>query len=185
MLVLENPGPQNTDGTVALAIERAMRDGLPIVCATTEGGAGVALAEAAKQMGYRGRIVIVTHANGSRKPGENALKPENREKLIADGATLVTAAHALSGVERGISTQFGGVYPAELIAQSLRMLSQGVKVAVEIGCMALDAGAIEYGEDIVCAGGTGKGLDTAVVMRPAHAKSIFETKVHEILCMPY
>jgi hypothetical protein len=105
--------------------------------------------------------------------------------LLDGGATLVTAAHALSGVERGISARFDGAYPAELIANALRMLSQGVKVVVEIGCMALDAGAIEYGRDIVCVGGTGKGLDTACVMRPAHANGIFDTKIHEILCMPY
>jgi hypothetical protein len=33
-------------------------------------------------------------------------------------------------------------------------------------------------------GGTGKGADTAVVMSPAHASAIFETRIHEILCKP-
>jgi hypothetical protein len=157
----------------------------PIVSATTEGSAGVRLCEIAKEMGYQGKIIIVTHAYGSREPGKNALNDDNRKAMKDYGAHTVTAAHALSGVERGISSKFQGVYPAEIIANSLRMLSQGIKVTVEIGCMALDAGAIGYGSEIICMGGTGRGLDTAVVMTPAHASRIFETKIHEILCMPH
>jgi len=185
MKVFEKPGPGNTDETCRIAIEKAMQLDAPIVAASTEGNAGARLCAIAKEMGFTGSIVVVTHAYGSWKPGEIALKDENRKAMVESGARLVTAAHALSGVERGISTKFQGVYPVELMANTLRMLSQGIKVVVEIGSMALDAGAIAYGPDIVCMGGTGKGLDTAVVMKPAHANIIFETKIHEVLCMPY
>lgn len=185
MKVFEKPGPSNTDEACRIAIERASSIGAPIVAATTEGDSGARLCAIAKEMGFAGDIVIVTHAFGSKKPGENALKEENRKAMTNGGARLVTAAHALSGVERGISSRFQGVYPAELMANTLRMLSQGIKVVVEIGSMALDSGAITYGGDIVCMGGTGKGLDTAVVMKPAHANIILETNIHEILCMPY
>jgi len=185
MKVFEKPGPANTDETCRIALERAKKVNATIVSATTEGGAGARLCEIAKEMGFSGKIVIVTHAFGSREPGKNALKDEHRKTMLDHGAQLVTAAHALSGVERGMSTKFQGLYPAEIIANSLRMLSQGIKVTVEIGCMALDAGAVDYGTEIVCAGGTGSGLDTAVVMTPSHANRIFETNIHEILCMPY
>ena len=185
MKVFEKGGPINTDDACRIAVERAKLLQAPIVSATTEGDAGARLCEIAKEMGYQGKIVIVTHAFGSREPGKNALKDEHRETMLNHGAKLVTAAHVLSGVERGISTKFQGAYPAEMIAHSLRMLCAGVKVVVEIGCMALDAGAIEYGKEIVCMGGTGRGLDTAVIMTPAHANRIFETNIHEILCMPH
>ena len=185
MIVFDKPGPVNTDDACRIAVERAMLLKAPLVSATTEGDAGVRLCEIAKEMGFEGKTVIVTHAFGSREPGQNALKDEHREALLSHGAKLVTAAHVLSGVERGISTKFQGTYPAEIIAHSLRMLSQGVKVSVEIGCMALDAGQISYGSEVVCLGGTGRGLDTAVVITPAHASRIFDTKIHEILCMPY
>ena len=185
MRVFENTGPGNTDETCRIAVERAMMMNTPIVSSTTEGDSGVRLCEIAKELSFQGDIVIVTHAFGSKSPGENALKGRHRDTILSHGARLVTAAHALSGVERGISTKFQGAYPAEIIAHSLRMLCQGVKVAVEIGCMALDAGAISYGQDIVCLGGTGRGLDAAVVMKPSHANRIFETKIHEVLCMPY
>ena len=186
MKVFEKPGRDNTDETCRIAIERAVGMGnAPIVAATTTGAAGARLCEIAKETGFTGKLVIVTHAYGSRNPGENLLKDEHRASMEATGAKLVTAAHVLSGVERAMSTKFQGTYPAELIAHTLRMLCAGVKVVVEIGSMALDNGAIPYGEPIVCLGGTGGGLDTAVTMNPAHANKIFDTKIHEILCMPY
>ncbi|MCL2044884.1 MAG: hypothetical protein FWG88_00675 [Oscillospiraceae bacterium] len=185
MKVYEKAGPDNTDDACRIAIERAMLMGASIVSATTQGDAGVRLCDIAKEMAYQGQIVIVTHAYGSREPGTNALKEEHREAIKGHGATIVTATHALSGVERGISSRHQGAYPAEIIAHSLRMLSAGIKVVVEISCMALDAGAIEFGKEIVCLGGTGRGLDTAVIMTPAHANKIFETRIHEILCKPY
>jgi len=185
MKVFEKPGPHNTEDACRIAVERAMKTQASIVAASTEGNAGVQVCKTAKEMGYTGKIVIVTHAYGSKEPGKNVLKDENRETISSYGAQFVTAAHALSGVERGMSSKFQGVYPAEIIANSLRMVCHGLKVSVEIGCMALDAGAIDYGTEVICMGGTGRGLDTAVVMTPSHAGRIFETKIHEILCMPY
>ncbi|MDR1570743.1 MAG: hypothetical protein LBS72_09690 [Oscillospiraceae bacterium] len=185
MIVFEKPGVDNTRETLRIALERAKRDGLNTVSATTDGLSGAALIEAANKAAYHGRLVIVTHAYGSKQPGKNALPESMRAQWIAKGVRVVTAAHALSGVERGLSGAFHGIYPAELIANSLRMLSQGIKVVVEIGCMALDAGAIAHGKPIVCMGGTAHGLDTAVVMTAAHANNILETRVHEILCKPY
>ena len=185
MKIFEKPGPDNTNEACRIAIERAMQKQASIVASTTTGNAGVQLCAIAKEMDYQGKIVIVTHAFGSKEPGKNVLEDENRETLLKNGAQLVTAAHALSGVERGISSKFQGVYPAEIIANSLRMVCSGLKVSVEISCMALDAGAIDYGTEVICMGGTGRGLDTAVVMTPSHASRIFETKIHEILCMPY
>ena len=185
MYVFEKPGKLNTQKACEIAVETAMKSGMDIVASTTEGYAGKTLCEISSSKGFSGRIVIVTHCYGSREPGKNALTQENRIAIEKHGAVLVTAAHALSGAERGISSRFSGIYPAEIIAQSLRMLSQGIKVVVEIGAMALDAGVITYGNPIVCMGGTGHGLDTAVVMDPAYSSHIFESNIHEIICMPY
>ena len=185
MKVFEKPGPANTDEACHIAVERAIALNASIVSATTEGTAGIRLCEIAKDLGFQGKIVIVTHAYGSFEPGVNKLSDEHRQTIMDYGAHLVTAAHALSGVERGISRKFQGTYPAEIMANTLRMICQGLKVVVEIGCMALDAGQIDFGSEVVCLGGTGRGLDTAVVMSPAHASRIFDTNIHEILCMPY
>jgi len=90
----------------------------------------------------------------------------------------------LSGAERSLSNKFGGVSPIEIMAYSLRMLGQGVKVCVEISTMALDGGMIPYGEDIIAIAGTGRGADTAITLRPAHGANILDTKIKEIICKP-
>ena len=84
-----------------------------------------------------------------------------------------------------MSGKFGGVYPVEIMAHTLRLFCQGVKVCVEIGAMALDAGAIQAPRAVVALGGSGEGLDTACVITPGYSAKIFETRVHELLCKPY
>lgn len=51
--------------------------------------------------------------------------------------------------------------------------------------MALDAGLIPFGEDVIALGGTGRGVDTAMILRPAHSQKFFETRVREVLCKPW
>ena len=50
--------------------------------------------------------------------------------------------------------------------------------------MALDAGLIPHDKEIIVVAGSGRGADTAVIMHPAHANNILETKINEILCKP-
>jgi hypothetical protein len=50
--------------------------------------------------------------------------------------------------------------------------------------MAADAGAVPTTGDVVSLGGKGRGVDTALVLRPAHQNSFFQLKVKEILCFP-
>ena len=70
------------------------------------------------------------------------------------------------------------------MANALRMLGQGVKVGVEISCMALEAGMIPYDQEVIAVAGSGRGADTAIVISPAHSNNLFNTKVKEIICMP-
>jgi hypothetical protein len=107
-----------------------------------------------------------------------------RKRLQEKGVKILTTTHLLAGVDRSLRVKWGGVYPAEIIAQTLRILGQGVKVCVEVACMALDAGLVPYGEEIIAVGGTSTGADTAIVIVPAHSNQFFDTKVKEILCKP-
>lgn len=74
--------------------------------------------------------------------------------------------------------------PAQVVAHALRMFGQGTKVCVEIAVMALDAGLIPFGREIIAIGGTGRGADTALVLTPAHSRQFFATWIHEIICKP-
>lgn len=185
MIIFQQISLENTPITIKLALDKAKEMETDIVLSTTTGDSAFMTAELAAEMDYKGRIIAVTHAWGVKNPGENSLSDENRKKLTDSGVILVTAAHTLSGVERSLSGKFGGVYPVEIMAHTLRMFSQGVKVCVEIGVMALDAGAIREPRAVLTLGGTGRGLDTACVVTPGYSAKIFETKIHEILCKPY
>ena len=72
----------------------------------------------------------------------------------------------------------------EIIAYTLRLFGEGTKVAVEIALMASDAGLIPAGEDCISVGGTGRGADTAVLLRADNAQSFFDLKIMEILAKP-
>ncbi len=178
----EKPGPTNTEQVADLVLEAARARGIKnIVLATTRGKSPDC---------YDGKLgditlTCVTHAYGSLAYGKNVMPEETRASLIARGYQVCTAAHALSGAERSISSRFKGVYPAELIAATLRMFGQGMKVCVEIAAMAADAGLVPAGEPLIAVGGTGIGSDTAVILRPSYSSSILDTRIEEVLCKPH
>jgi hypothetical protein len=59
-----------------------------------------------------------------------------------------------------------------------------MKVVVEIVAMAADAGVIPTDKDVVSIGGTGKGADTALLIKPANAARFFDLKIKEIIAKP-
>lgn len=172
-------GKDNTADTAELALKRAEELGIKHVVVASCSGETAAM--------FAGRdlqVVCVTHHVGFAGPGVDEMATEMREKLQRQGVKVLTTTHLLAGVDRGIRIKFGGVYPAEIMAQTLRIMGQGVKVCVETAVMALDAGLIPFGEDVITVAGTGTGADTAAIIRPAHANNIFDTKVKEIICKP-
>ena len=62
MVLFEHPGGENTRAALALALDAANKHGLDIVVSTTGGGTVPPLLEMAREAGYSGRIVAVTHA---------------------------------------------------------------------------------------------------------------------------
>ncbi len=173
------PGPENTAATVAAATQVAKEKGIQyIVVASNEG------VTAEQFVGCGAKVVCVTHPNGFREPGDQEMSPEKRHELESQGVSVYTGSLLFGGAERGVNRRFQGAYPASIISNTLKMLGQGTKVAVEIAVMALDAGLIPYGEDVIAVAGTRRGADTALIMRPAHASFIMDTWVSEIICKP-
>ncbi|AFV10650.1 hypothetical protein Tph_c04030 [Thermacetogenium phaeum DSM 12270] len=175
----KNKGAANTAATAEAAVKRAQELGIRHVVVASCSGSTV---EHFLDKGLE--VVCVTHHVGFTSPGEDEMPPAVREKLAAKGVRILTTTHLLAGVDRALRNKFGGVYPAEIIAQTLRMFGQGVKVCVEVAGMALDAGLIPYGQEVIAVGGSGTGADTAVVIVPAHSNNIFDTKIKEIICKP-
>ena len=182
VVYFESEGPQNTDETLRIAREYADKHGIrDIVVASTTGQTGV---KAAELFGRGFNLIIVTHMAGFRSPGHVELLPQHRRKIEELGGKVLTTTHALSGIERAVRKKLGTVLPVELMAHTLRLFGEGMKVCVEIAVMAADAGLIPVDRDVICIAGTGRGADTAVVLRPAHSSNFFDLRVRKVLCKP-
>ncbi len=177
----ERPGKHNMERTLQIARERAEQLGLrQVVIATTGGETGKRATEVFQ--GYH--LVVVTHSTGSSEPNVQELTDENKEAILAGGARLLTCQHAFAGVNRAIRRKLNTYQVDEIIAYTLRIFGEGMKVACEITLMSADAGLIRTGEPVLAIGGTGRGADTAVILRGANADDFFDLRVNEILCKP-
>jgi hypothetical protein len=181
----EKPGgEENTVKTLVLAKQRADELGIKtIVVASTVGGTAVKAVDFFK--GFK--VVVVTHVEGFRESNTQEFTAENRKAVEARGGIILTTTHALGGIHRALantappppSNNIG-----DIIATTLRMFGQGMKVACEIAAMAADAGLVRTDEEIIAIGGTGRGADTAVVLQPSNVHRFFNLRVKEIICKP-
>ncbi len=177
----DEPGPQHTERTLEVAKKRADELGLrTILIASTSGETGARAARLFQ--GYN--VVVVTHSTGFREPNVQELSEENRAAIEEAGAKIVTCQHAFGGVNRAVRKELGTYLNDEIIAYTLRTFGQGMKVCVEIALMAADAGLATAGEPCIAIGGTGRGADTAILLKPANAQQYFDLRVMEVLAKP-
>ena len=195
IIYFEESKPENMDTVLSLVKEKALeKDIKHVVVASTRGETGVKAVEAFKDSGIQ--VVVVTHQIGPRGP---ELLPENDEKIKSQGGRIVTCTHAFGGVNRSLrrtpprepgqprpQPHWPAYVPStgDLIANVLRLFSQGMKVCFEITVMAADAGAIPIGENVIAVGGQGRWADTAIVIKSANTTSFFDLDVQEIIAKP-
>jgi hypothetical protein len=129
-------------------------------------------------------IINVTHHMGFKEENVADISDDMVKKLENIGIKTYIGAHAFSGAARGVTNKYGGFSPLDVVADTLRMFSHGIKVSAEISIMAADAGLIPVGEKIIAIGGRGHGVDSAVILTPVNAKDLFNLKFHEIIAMP-
>ncbi len=181
-MIWEKVGSENTVDTLKIAISNCKKHQISHIVVASNTGATVRKALDLDISGIS--IVCVTHHVGFRGPGIDEMSKDERAYLGSCGVKILTTTHVLAGVDRALRNQYGGIHPPEIIANSLRMLGQGLKVCVEISIMALDAGLVPHGNQIVAVGGSSSGADTAAIIVPAHSNNVFDLRVHEILCKP-
>ncbi|MDH5440889.1 MAG: hypothetical protein OEY31_09815, partial [Candidatus Bathyarchaeota archaeon] len=122
-------GPVCTDEMLERAREIAEKRGIKsIVVASTRGATGVKASEVFR--GYN--VVVVTHSVGFRELNLQELTEENRKKILANGAKILTTTHAMGGVGRAVRRKFNTMQVDEMIAHTLRLFGEGMKVAIEI-----------------------------------------------------
>lgn len=177
----EQRGPQNTADTLQLAHARAQELGIrDIIVASYSGETG---AGAAKLFAGH-NLVVVGGVYGFKEPNQVTMRKENRAIIEQSGGQVLFTGHAFGMLGRAVNRRFGAIQVDEIIAHVLRLLSQGVKVACEITCMAADAGLIKAGEEVIAIGGSSSGADSAVVFRASNTHTFFDTRILEIICKP-
>jgi hypothetical protein len=179
ILYFETPGKGNTDATLRFARERAEALGIKqIVLASSHGY--TAKRAAAIFDGTDMQIIAVTLSASFADLGW-PMTPDERAELEVLGVTVLTGIHALGD---DVSDAFESYPPNKIAREMLYRFSQGMKVAVEVALMAADADLLDMSREVIAAAGTGEGADTAIIIKPAYARTIKKLEIREILAKP-
>ena len=180
-MYFEKPGPENTERTLEMAIDACQERGIKhLVVASTMG----TTAKKALEMIKAGdlKLVVVTHNYGFSEEGKCEFDPELRKEIERAGHKVLSGTLVTRNLGKAIALKMGWS-ESEIIEGTLRIFGQGVKVCAEMACMAADHGLVPP-DDCVFVAGTGRGADTAVVIRAAASNNFFNLKVREIICKP-
>ncbi|MGB9681670.1 MAG: pyruvate kinase alpha/beta domain-containing protein [bacterium] len=179
----EEKGEINTEATLVVARRRLEELGIKqVVVASTYGDTARKAIDVFENLDIN--LVIVTISYGFTREGW-IMKEEVRKELESRGVKVLTSVHALGDdVSSSFSSKFGGHNPNEIVAEVLRMFSQGMKVAVETTIMAVEAGLIDVNQETIAIGGTDRGADTAIVVKPSYARDFLSFQIREVLAKP-
>ncbi|MCL4492266.1 MAG: hypothetical protein M1510_10270 [Nitrospirae bacterium] len=183
VMYFEKPGKDNTEACLQV-VRNTIKDGnyKHLVIASTEGDTGLMFSAALKASGIN--MVIVTHSAGFKAANVHEMPTATREKIESTGAGVYTGTLITHSLETAFASKFNGLYPALIVAHALRRFGEGSKVCCEIVMMAVDAGLIPEGEEVLAVAGTGRGADTVLTIRSAASKRFLELKVLEVLAKP-
>ena len=182
IVYFSNPGRENTEEVLGIVKRRAEELGIKsIIVASTSGDTAVRAVGILKGV----KVIAVSHATGMGEPNVQQFTEENRQKFESKGGIVLTTMHAFAGLSRAMRKKFNMYLFPEVVASTLRIFGQGMKVACEITLMATDAGLVRTDEDVIVIAGSGRGADTALVLTPVNSKDFFDLKVKEILCKPH
>lgn len=177
----DHRGKANTTKVLELVKMRA--EDLRITQVVVPSTGGVTGMEAVQAL-VGSEVVVVSHSTGYGGPGRQEMPADVRSAIEAQGGRVLTTTHAFGGVGRSVRKKFDTWQVEEIIAQTLKRFGEGTKVAIEVSLMAADAGLVSTGGEIIACGGSGHGLDTALVLKPTHAQTFFEIEVLEVICKP-
>ncbi len=176
------PGRTNTKGVLEAVSRRARELSIGRVLIATVSGRTAF--EALKILDKDIKIIAVSHVTGYAKPDIQELDEKDRRELESQGVKVLTGQHAFGGVGRGVRNKLDTYQVDEIMAHTLRVFGQGVKVAIEVTLMAADAGLVRTDEDVISLGGSAQGVDAALLLKPANSARFFDLKVREVICKP-
>lgn len=178
ILYFETPGEENTTATLQAARRRAEELHIrQIVLASTHGYTARRAHEVFS--GLDVDLIAVSICPGFEEEGWT-MTPAERAEVEALGIRVLTCLHSLGD---DVSSALGPA-PNQIVRETLYRFCQGMKVAVEVAIMAADAGLLDPTQEAIAIAGTGEGADTAIVVKPAHARKFQHLEIREILAKP-
>ncbi len=189
--LFDEPGEENTDDVVEVATKRVgIGDIDSVIVASTSGATALKFAKA---LDGKAKVLCVSEAPYRREWKEEwpCLRPRHRKELERLGATIIDKVSYVFHSSVLEDTKMGGVAPERMVKETLYAFGQGLKVAVEVALIAVSCGYIEPYRDVIGVGGSGRGADTAIVVRGTYPAQVFSKdpkkrlEIREILAMPY
>lgn len=179
--LFDKPGYKNTDEALQVMLQGLERHPVDqVVVASTHGDTGLAAARLLQGRGLN--LVVVTHNVGFRNPGEVEMQPETRQEIEALGARVYTGTMPFRNIGTAIRAK-QEYSQQDLVANTLRLFGQGIKVCVEIALMAADSGLIRPA-DVLAVAGTARGADTVALIAPQSSNRLFDLKIKDVLAKP-
>ncbi|HXX54350.1 MAG TPA: pyruvate kinase alpha/beta domain-containing protein [Thermodesulfovibrionales bacterium] len=183
VVYFEKPGKDNSPACLDIVRKAIAEEGYKhIVVASTTGDTAILFSEALRALGIN--LVVVTHATGYKEPNAMEMPLAIRKRVEQNGAVVFTGSMLTHSIETAFAAKFSGLYPTLIVANTLRRLGEGLKVGCEIVMMAVDAGLIPEGEEVLAVAGTARGADTVLIIKSSASKRFFDLKVLEILAKP-
>ncbi len=177
-------GPENTENCFRLVAERVENlDVDHLVVASTSGETGGKAVKYFEDIDVH--VVVVSHQFGYAEDGKIELEDEYRDSIEnSDNASLVVTPDVLTRVPKIVRGKYGGFSNLDLIADTLRLFSQGMKVCIECVIQAADSGNIPVDGEVAAIAGTVSGADTGIILESQHSHKLFDIDIREIICMP-
>ncbi len=176
IVYFEEPGQQNTQATLDMALARARARGIKkMVIASTRGETALLAAKLLASSDIK--MIVVPHQYGFLRDGQRF--PEELIPVLEQQGHRVYFGTMLFHTD----DLYGSRVPS-MLAMVLRTFCQGMKVVHEILLMATNGGCVAAGEKVVVVTGTGRGADTAVVAIAAPSTRLYDLHITEIICKP-
>ena len=190
VIYFESPGFQNTDSVIEVTKERLkMKDVIAVIVPMTTGRT---LEKFVNRLGEEAKIVSISEDEVMKAckrisyPDKGALGKLIQNRLGESSDNEVNLRRDIFDIT--FLPLSGDSW--KLIAETLYIFGQGMKVAIEIAVAAVEIEKIGASKKVISVGGTGEGADTAVVLRTSAQKLSFAGKpeerltIQEILAMP-
>jgi hypothetical protein len=156
------PGEKNTNSTLKIVREWALKNKIK-------------------------RVLVPSKSGVTAQKAFNLFKNSNIQMTVVGTDPNIFSSEILaqlksSGTRVCFYKDIPYTYPTDM-KTAYRRMGEGFKVAVELGII---AAYLEEGneQEVICLGGTKKGVDTALVIKPAKSETFDQLEVREIIAKP-